>query len=142
MRLFPWLTAACFGLATLASARSGYLAVVGPSPLRFQQPRPPPLAQLPPLPKEQPAPAVSAPPERVSPPDVTVVSQWVAPVVAGAATTDTNEAAVTPGMLVETFRQRVRGDQPRETAVVLPLGFVPPAPPAKKPSSTATYESP
>jgi hypothetical protein len=49
----------------------------------------------------------------------------------------TNDALVTPQMLLEFFRQKTG----HESSVVLPLNFIPPQT-LERPSSTASYDSP
>lgn len=140
MRLYPWLIASCFGIVVTASAQSDYLATVGPSPLRFQEPRPATSVRLPPLPREKPAPVISVPAAETNATNVTVTVQSPEPVAMAEPVANTNEPAVTPEILIETFRRHGSGDRGRETTVVLPQNFVPPT--MSKPTSTATYETP
>jgi hypothetical protein len=138
MHTISCLIALSYTIVAMASAHSGYLVSVGPSPLRFQRPPAAITFQLPPLPKETPSGSVGMPAEK-SPACVTSTAESPMTGDVNAPVAVTNEAAITPETLVELFRQQGRDKRSRETAVVLSPGFIPPAAPAK-PSSTATYE--
>jgi hypothetical protein len=140
MRTIPWFTAAIFSLMALSPTQAGYLATVGPSPLRFQAPPPQLLVRLPPLPKEELPPPIPMPVAKEAP-NITITSQsgdFTSAAVL-APTGGTNETAITPETLVQFFRQNTAQGKSPDNAVVLPLNFAPPAP-AGKPSSTSTYE--
>jgi hypothetical protein len=135
MRIFRWFTAACCCFAALTSAHSGYLAKVGPSPLRFQPPPTVARTLLPPLPKD-----TLLSPVGVMPPPVIATNETIT-VASGVATNETPEMIVTPQMIVQSYQNHPGHRNSPETDVVLSPSFVPPTP-AGKPSSSATYESP
>jgi hypothetical protein len=137
---FVGLLVAVFGCTVLAGPQRGYLATLGPVPLRFQaSPLPPTVVCVLPPPARE-VPVASAPvclQQMSQPTNETVAVQSPAPVAPSTMPETTNEAIVTPQMLLEFFRQKAGHD----TSVVLPLNFVPPQS-SYRPSSTATYESP
>lgn len=115
------------GAVTLSA---GYLPVCGPAPLRWS-PAPQPAGVAEALPPLLPAIPVAQPP---MPQPVESESRTVE---AGGTT---NAPLVTAEMWLELFR--LRSGEPAgvpPTGVVIPFGFVPPAPPAQ-PGSRATYE--
>ena len=138
--MIPLFTAVFFSFAALGSTQAGYLAAVGPSPLRFRPAPPQLLLRLPPLPKEELPPSVPMPVAKEQP-NITITAPSPAPepVIVVPPTGATNETAITPETLVQFFRQNAAQGKSPETTVVLPLNFAPPVP-ATKPSSTATYE--
>jgi hypothetical protein len=122
----------------------GYLARVGPAPLRFQ---PPPKAAevtvaLPPLAMKDPEPVIEyyGPPAPLEEPIVTTVtsSTNAAPVQPQVAAPDVS--ALSPQMLIQYFNDRSRSNQ--DYSVLLPFNFSPPpAATIPPPPSKATYQS-
>lgn len=138
-------------VAMNAAAAPGYLPVVGPSPLRFEEPKLPPKTNtvLPPLPATQVQTATNLPPENSSIPTpfpeqpLTVPSNASAPPVV--IVIQTNAPAppapelipLAPQMFMPYFTRNFGSNG---GAVSVPLTFLPPAPLGPPPSSTASYE--
>jgi hypothetical protein len=151
MRWAIRLTALLLSIEAMAAGlRPGYLATLGPSALRFQQPpaQKPTAAVLPPLPAAETIPAAAVTSQASVPaPSViqemhrstndTVAVQSPPSLTLPLLPETTNDVLVTPQMLLEFFRQKTG----RETSVVLPLNFIPPQT-SYRPSSTASYDSP
>jgi len=138
-------------VALNAAAAPGYLPVVGPSPLRFEEPKSPPKAHLilPPLPMVEVQTGTNLPPENGSaftpwpeqPPSVSsnasapllvIVMQTNAPALAAP-----ELLPLAPQMFMPYFTRNVGTNG---AAVSVPLTFLPPAPLGPPPSSTARYE--
>jgi hypothetical protein len=120
---------------------AGYLARVGPAPLRFQ---PPPknlseLGPLPPLAMSDPEPAPVEnlkPPIETNAPPVVETTETPAPVPV-APQVGPAEPAWTPQMFVQFFNER--NGTNHDFNVVLPYSFMPPATTIPAPPSRATY---
>ncbi len=154
-----YLAIAMVGLGLVApqtGAAGGYLALIGPAPLRFQKPAPVASLVLPPLlmhdpvlppPEVDPVPAAAKPPEPpLGPPAPVLPTVLAAPqtnaviVIVPPATVlptpafDTNAPPIlTPQMLMHFFNHTNRAP-----SIVMPVEFNPGRPPAA-PSSTSTY---
>ena len=153
MRWFIRFTALLLGIETAAA---GYLSSVGPSALRFQQPRTSKtaMAVLPPLPAvitnsasaAMPqtatlAPAIPQQESNRSTNNSITVQSSPSPALPLLPEAATNDVLVTPQMLLQFFTQKSGHSSGGETSVVLPMNFVPPQT-TYRPSSTASYESP
>jgi hypothetical protein len=152
-----------------APAGQGYLPVVGPPPLRFENPQPAPLPEvvLPPLPVIEPRmpagqleptattpapvnPGVDARPGSVdestnADPALTIVQPFVvpfSPLTAEPWASSVPGSAVSmiaPQMFMKYFTGQP-GTNSVGVSIFAPVGFVPPVPPPA-PSSTATFET-
>jgi translation initiation factor IF-2 len=115
----------------------GYLARIGPAPLRYQAPAKGPevTVMLPPLVMSDPP----APPHEVTTNETVTVEAPVqpAPAPAPAPAPVVAEPAFTPQMLLPYFKSNGTNQEP---AVILPYQFTPPAAPViPAPPSKATY---
>lgn len=145
--ILSWL--AGVAMAWNAAAAPGYLPVVGPSALRFEEPKPPPKARLvlPPLaPTETEArtnlPAANssaitpANPQPV-PGDLYIISSNGTPPTNAPALVGPELLPLSPQMFLPYFTRNVGTNG---ASVSVPLTFLPPAPLGPPPSSTASYE--
>ena len=152
--ILSWLTGVA--VAWNAAAAPGYLPVVGPSALRFEEPKPPPNARLvlPPL-----APADAQTGTNLPSADLaTVTPTNPLPVAVIPSALSTHEGAsliliasptnvstrtapellpLSPQMFLPYFSRNVGTNG---ATVAVPLTFLPPAPLGPPPSSTASYE--
>lgn len=148
--ILSWLAGVTVALN--AAAAPGYLPVVGPSALRFEEPKPPPTVrfELPPLAQgetnlptaDSAAATLTNPPPILEDPSTTS-SHAGAPliVIAGATNATALPApellALSPQMFMPYFTRNVGTNG---GVVSVPLTFLPPAPLGPPPSSTASYE--
>ena len=152
--ILSWL--AGVAVAWNAAAAPGYLPVVGPSALRFEEPKPPPKVRsvLPPL-----APADAQTGTNLPSADITAVAPTNPPLVPVdpsnlsshggtpliVIASPTNAPALpapellplSPQMFLPYFSRNVGTNG---ATVAVPLTFLPPAPLGPPPSSTASYE--
>jgi hypothetical protein len=140
----------CIGCAALAAIafggdHSGYLARIGPAPLRFQPPSKGPEVTviLPPLAMSDP-PAPGAEHEVIITNDTVTIEE--APETTSAASPPPKQPAVvvepafTPQMLLQYFNHRATNANDNESSVILPYQFLPPSNPTiPAPPSKATY---
>lgn len=135
----------CTALAAIAFGgdHSGYLARIGPAPLRFQPPSkgpevtvtlPPLVMSDPPAPPSEPAVIITNDTVTVEEPSETAptpLPQQPAVVV---------EPAFTPQMLLQYFNHKGTNGNGNESSVILPYQFLPPLNPTiPAPPSKATY---
>jgi hypothetical protein len=147
--MLSWL--AGFVVAMNAAAAPGYLPIVGPSPLRFEEPKSPPKTNtvLPPLPTVEVQTGTNLPPENgaaltplpepppssssnAGAPPMFIVIQTNAPALPAP-----ELIPLAPQMFMPYFTRHVGTNG---AAVAVPLTFLPPAPLGPPPSSTASYE--
>jgi hypothetical protein len=132
--------AGALAIAGLAAASPGYLACVGPAPLRFR-PVPLPFTNQVVLPAPDPEPVATisspvpfGPMPELPPPSaepVAIINQ----ATSGIPDTTRPEEVVSPQMLLKFFNKSTNG---ASSSVVVPMGFTPPKSP-EPPASKATY---
>lgn len=148
--ILSWLAGVIVALN--AAAAPGYLPVVGPSALRFEEPKPPPkvLFELPPLAlaetnlptADSSAASPTNPPPLPGDPS-TISSHAGSPLIVIASATNAPALAapellpLSPQMFMPYFTRNVGTNG---GAVAVPLTFLPPAPLGPPPSSSASYQ--
>jgi hypothetical protein len=141
----------CIGCAALAAIafggdQSGYLARIGPAPLRFQPPSKGPEVSvaLPPLAMSDPPAPPSSEHEPTGTNDAVTVEE--SPETTSASSPPPAQPAVvvepafTPQMLLQYFNHKGTNANGNESSVILPYQFFPPSNPTiPPPPSKATY---
>jgi hypothetical protein len=134
--------ACALAVASVAAAGSGYLACVGPAPLRFREVPPPVTNQVVlAVPDPEPVATIASPapfgpmpelrPPSSEPPAITNEAASAIP------DTTSPEEVVSPQMLLKYFNKSTNG---ASSSVVMPMGFTPPKSP-EPPASKATYST-